>query len=256
MTEQSRRLAALDGRVAIVTGGSQGLGHAIARALFEHGSTVVIASRDSERLEAAAARIDSSGERVLPRQVDVRDRGSFEALFGGVVADFGRVDILVNNAARSVKRPFWEIDDAEWDDVLGVNLRSVLVGCQIAGAHMRANGFGRIVNHASLAGQQGGAVMGAHYAASKAGIIVLTKIVARELAPYGVTVNAIAPAAISGPVMDGLSVEQVEELERSIPIRRVGRPEEVGALAAFLCSEQAAYITGATLDINGGLFMR
>lgn len=256
MAERSGGPAKLAGRVAIVTGGSQGLGHSIARALFEHGSTVVIASRGPERLQVAATSIDSSGERVIPRRVDVRDRGAFEALFGSVVAEFGRVDILVNNAARSVKRPFWEIDDAEWDDVLAVNLRSVLIGCQIAGAHMRANGFGRIVNHASLAGQQGGAVMGAHYAASKAGIIVLTKIVARELAPYGVTVNAIAPAAISGPVMDELSGEQVAQLEQTIPVGRVGRPDEVGALVAFLCSDDAGYITGATVDVNGGLFMR
>jgi 3-oxoacyl-[acyl-carrier protein] reductase len=166
------------------------------------------------------------------------------------------VDILVNNAARTAGGSVWEIDADEWDDVLAVNLRGVLFGCQIAGPPMREQGFGRIVNLASLAGQQGGLVTGAHYAASKAGIVVLTKILARELAPHGVTVNAVSPAAISGPVMDALPSGRVEELARTIPVGRVGRPEEVGALIAFLASDEAGYITGATLDINGGLFMR
>src|SRR5688500_4914532 len=150
----------------------------------------------------------------------------------------------------------WEIEDDEWDDVLATNLRSVFIGCQLAGPHMRENGFGRIVNLASLAGQQGGAVAGAHYAASKAGIVVLTKIVARELAPHGVTVNAVAPAAVRTPVMDALPPERVEALAATIPVGRVGRPEEVAAAVAFLASDEAAYVTGSTLDVNGGLFMR
>lgn len=246
----------LDGQTAVVTGGGRGIGAAIALRLHAAGANVLLADVDRELVEATARRIDASGERVVAAGADVRDRGSLERVFSEAVSRFGKVEVMVNNAARTVATPFWEIDDREWDDVLRVNLRGVFIGCQIAGEHMRSNGYGRIVNLASLAGQQGGAVTGAHYAASKAGIIVLTKIVARELAPHGVTVNAVAPAAISGPIMDSLDPETVERLERAIPVGRVGRPGEVAAAVGFLASREAAYITGATLDVNGGLFMR
>jgi 3-oxoacyl-[acyl-carrier protein] reductase len=148
-----------------------------------------------------------------------------------------------------------ELDDAEWDDVMATNLRSVFVGCQLIAPIMRSQRYGRIINHASIAGQQGGTVTGPHYAAAKAGIIVLTKIVARELAADGVTVNAIAPAAIAGPAMDELPVD-ASALPQMIPVGRVGSPSEVAAAVSFLASSEASYITGATLDINGGLFMR
>jgi 3-oxoacyl-[acyl-carrier protein] reductase len=246
----------LAGRSAIVTGAAQGLGEAIGRALAERGARVLLADQNAEGVRAAAAAIDPAGERASAVEVDVRDRDSIQRAFDQAVGRFGRVDILVNNAARTISRSIWEIEADEWDDVLAVNLRGVLFGCQIAGPHMREQGFGRIVNLASLAGQQGGLVAGAHYAASKAGIVVLTKIVARELAPHAVTVNAVAPAAIAGPVMDTLPPEHVEALARSIPVGRVGRPEEVAALVAFLASDEAGYITGATLDVNGGLLMR
>ena len=246
----------LDGRGAIVTGAAQGLGEAIARALVQQGARVLLADLDADGARATAAAIDPEGERALAVEVDVRDRGSLQDAFDEATLSFGRVDILVNNAARTVSRSFWEIEADEWDDVLAVNLRGVLFGCQIAGPRMREQCFGRIVNLASIAGQQGGVVTGAHYAASKAGIVVLTKIAARELAPHGVTVNAVAPAAIGGPIMDALPPERVEAIAQSIPVGRVGRPEEVGALVAFLASDEAGYITGATLDVNGGLLMR
>ena len=242
----------MDGRAALVTGAAQGLGEAIARALHARGATVCIADVDVDRARAVAASL----ERACAEEVDVRDREALPRVVDGVIERCGALDVLVNNAARTVSRPFWEIEADEWDDVLAVNLRGVFFGCQLAGARMRDQGSGRIINLSSLAGQQGGAVAGAHYAASKAGIIVLTKIVARELAPHGVTVNAIAPAAISGPAMDAMPRERVEALARTIPVGRVGRPEEVGALAAFLAADEASYITGATIDINGGLLMR
>jgi 3-oxoacyl-[acyl-carrier protein] reductase len=243
----------MEGRMALVTGAAQGLGEAIARELCGRGAHVAVADLDLEGAEALA---DELGDRALALELDVRDRASFERAFAATVERFGRVHVLVNNAARTVMRPFWEIEDDEWDDVLATNLRSVFIGCQLAGRHMQENGFGRIVNLASLAGQQGGAVAGAHYAASKAGILVLTKIVARELAPHGVTVNAIAPAAVRTPVMDALPQERVEALATTIPVGRVGRPEEVAAVVAFLASDDAGYVTGSTLDVNGGLFMR
>lgn len=203
-------------------------------------------------VEGAASVAASLGEGARAVECDVRSRESLRR----VIEDVGDVDVMVNNAARTVSRPFWEIEQEEWDDVLAVNLRGVFFGCQLAGEHMRERGGGRIINLASLAGQQGGTLAGAHYAASKAGIIVLTKIVAQELAPHGVTVNAIAPAAVRTPVMDEMPADRLEAVRQRIPVGRFGEAEEVGAVAAFLASEEAAYITGATFDVNGGLFMR
>jgi len=246
----------LERRTAIVTGAAQGIGEAIARALYSNGATVVVADVNGDAADAAARKIDPAGERAWATEVDVRDRGSLDSLVGQTISKCGRIEILVNNAARTVTRPIWEIDAEEWDDVLAVNLRGVLFGCQIVGPHMQEQGWGRIINLGSLAGQQGGLIAGAHYAASKAGVIVLTKIVAKALAGHGVTVNAIAPAAISGPAMDAMPPEQVTSLPAAIPVGRVGQPEEIAALAAFLASDDAGYITGATIDINGGLLMR
>jgi 3-oxoacyl-[acyl-carrier protein] reductase len=203
-------------------------------------------------VEGAEAVARSLGDRARAVECDVRSKESLRR----VVGDVDAVDVMVNNAARTVARPFWEIEEDEWDDVLAVNLRGVFFGCQLAGERMRERGRGRIINLASLAGQQGGAVAGAHYAASKAGIIVLTKMVAQELAPHGVTVNAIAPAAVRTPVMDAMPADRLEAVRQRIPVGRFGEAEEVGALAAFLASDEAGYITGATLDVNGGLFMR
>ena len=239
----------LEGRTAVVTGAAQGLGEAIARALHARGAEVVLADVNAERAGRVAGAL---GERARAEHVDVRERESLARVLDALP----RVDVMVNNAARTVSRSFWEIAQDEWDDVLDVNLRGVFFGCQLAGPRMREQGWGRIVNLTSLAGQQGGAVAGAHYAASKAGIIVLTKIVAKELAPHGVTVNAIAPAAVRGPVMETMPAERLEAVRQTIPVGRFGEPDEIGALAAFLCSDEAGYITGATVDANGGLFMR
>jgi len=246
----------LDGRAAIVTGAGRGLGEAIAIELAGRGARVLLADIDGEAAALAAAAIRDSGGAAESAPLDVADWAAVHQLVSDFTARAERLDILVNNAARSVARSFWEIDPAEWDDVMAVNLRSVVAGCRAAGASMREAKWGRIVNLASLAGQQGGINGGAHYAASKAGIIVLTKIVAAELAGSGVTVNAVAPAAIEGPIMDAMPAERQEAIAASIPVGRAGRPEEVAATVAFLASERAAFITGTTIDVNGGLFMR
>jgi 3-oxoacyl-[acyl-carrier protein] reductase len=239
----------VDGRTAVVTGAAQGLGEAIARALHGRGDSVVLGDLNGERAEEVAA---SLHERARAVEVDVRERSSVERLLD----DAGRVDVLVNNAARTVFRPLFEIEEEEWDDVLRTNLRGVFFGCQLAGPRMREQGWGRILNIASIAGQAGGSA-GAHYAASKAGIIVLTKIVAAELAPNGVTCTALAPGPTRTPIFEEvMTTERVRALEERIPVGRVGVPAEVAALAAFLCSDDAGYVTGATFDVNGGLLMR
>ncbi len=226
------------------------------RELFDHGASVLVTGRNDERALAIAAELDPSGVRAAGLRLDVTSRESLRRAVEDVRARWGRLDILVNNAGVTPVRPFFEIEDEEWDRVLATNLRSVFIGCQLAGSLMREQGYGRIVNHASLAGQVGGLVTGAHYAAAKAGIIALTKVVARELAPYGVTVNAIAPAAVDGPIMAELPQKAVAGLPAAIPVGRLGRADEVAAAVAFLVSERAGYITGATLDVNGGLLMR
>jgi 3-oxoacyl-[acyl-carrier protein] reductase len=238
----------LDGRAAIVTGAAQGLGEAIARALHARGATVVLADVNIAGAESVAA---SLGERARAVECDVRSKESLRR----VLEDAGEVDVMVNNAARTIPRSLWELEQDEWDDVMAVNLRGVLFGCQLAGAEMRGRGWGRIVNLASISGQQPGA-MGAHYAASKAGIVILTKMFAAELASDGVTVNAVAPAAVQTPAFDVLSDERLEAVRARIPVGRFGEPAEIGELVAFLCSDAAGYITGATIDANGGLLMR
>jgi 3-oxoacyl-[acyl-carrier protein] reductase len=248
-------MSELGGRVALVTGGARGIGRAIAELLAAQGASVVLADLDPG-VAAAAAEIDPGGGSVVGVGLDVRSQVSFEAAIAATTSRYGGLDVLVNNAAVTVRRPLFEIDAAEWDEVMAVNLRSVFLGCRLAGPHMRARGWGRIINISSLAGQQGSAVNGAHYAASKAGILALTKVVARELAPDGVTVNAVAPAAIDGAVMAEVPADQAEALRRSIPVGRLGSAAEVAALVGFLASDAAAYITGATFDVNGGLFMR
>ena len=249
-------MTVLTDRVALVTGAAQGIGAAVAENLFAAGAKVAVADVRFDAAGERSAAIDSAGERALPVEVDVRSRDSVACAFSTTEAALGPVDILINNAAITAQGSVWEISPEDWDDVLAVNLRGTLLCSQIAGPAMAERGFGRIVNLASLAGQQGGTVAGAHYAASKAGILVLTKILAKELAGKGVTVNAVVPAAIRGPVMDTMPAERLAALESSIPVGRFGEAGEVAALVAFLCSREAGYITGAALDINGGLGMR
>lgn len=236
-------------RVAIVTGAARGLGEAIARRLHADGYRVALADIDLGGAERVAAELGAGAQAF---EHDVRALESWERL----LAELDDVHALVNNAARTEFRSFWEIDPDEWDDVLATNVRGTYLGCRVVGAALRDRGDGRIVNLASDAGQAASGASGVHYAASKAAVVAVTRRAATELAPHGVTVNAVAPAAIDGPLARALPPERLAAMVSSIPIGRLGRPEEVAALVSFLASDDAGYITGATLDVNGGMLMR
>jgi 3-oxoacyl-[acyl-carrier protein] reductase len=238
-------------RVGVVTGAARGLGTAIADRLADDGYRVVYADVDVAGAQKAA---EATGS--LAVEVDMRELESVEACLAAAVAEYGAVDVWVNNAALTIARSFFEIDPAEWDDLIATNLRGTYFGCRVAGLHMRDRGQGRIVNLSSIAGQRGGSVNGVHYSASKAGIIAITRFAATELAPFGVTVNAIAPAAIDGPSVAAVPAEKVEAMVKTIPVGRLGQPHEVAALVAYLASDDAGFVTGATYDINGGMLMR
>ncbi len=232
---------------AIVTGAARGIGEEIARRLHADGFDVALSDVDVAGVERIAAEL---GRRAFEH--DVRELRSWEQL----VAQLDDVQVLVNNAARTEFRSFFEIELDEWDDVLATNLRGVYLGCRVVGARMREGGAGRIVNLASDAAFSASGGSGAHYAASKAGVVAVTRRAATALAPHGVTVNAVAPAAIDGPLAREVLGARLAEKLADVPVGRLGRAEEVAALVSFLVSEDAGYITGATFDVNGGVLMR
>ena len=241
--------------VALVTGSAQGVGRAIAARLLADGATVVLADVADERNRATAAELDPSGDRVDPVAVDLRDPDAAVAVVDDAIARHGALDVLVNNAAVAKGTPLWDVAVEEWDAVLDTNLRATFLLSRAAGAHMRERGRGRIVNLASLSAQAA-RPSGVHYSASKAGIVALTRVFAMELAAHGVTVNAIAPGVTNTPMVQAVPPEVLERLIAAIPVGRVCEPEEIAALVAFLISDAAGFITGATYDINGGVLMR
>ncbi len=244
-------------QIALVTGAAQGLGYAIAARLFAAGYTVVISDLSLERAQAAAEALDASGERVLALKLDVTNKADFEAALAVTLERFGALQVLVNNAAMTMTTPIMQISPEEFDSVMSLNTRSIFVGCQVFGTHMAAVGYGRIVNMASLAGQNGGTATGAHYAASKGAIVTLTKIFAKELAASGVTVNAIAPGPIDSPMVHALvSPERMGGMLANIPVGRLGNADFLGDLIVQLARPEAYFTTGATWDVNGGLSMR
>ncbi|MDL9998538.1 SDR family NAD(P)-dependent oxidoreductase [Variovorax sp. J22P240] len=246
----------LSGRTAFVTGAGQGLGAAIARGLAEAGARVALTDIDAAAVDADAADLCAKGHECIAMPLDVRDETAFAQCFESAVQRLGAIDVMVNNAALTPSTSLWDIAADEWDGVMAVNLRGSFFGCRIAGRHMRDRGAGRIVNLSSVAGQQASAATGAHYAASKAGILALTRSFAQELAPHGVTVNAIAPAAIRSPMLDAMDEARQRAVRAGIPLGRFGEAQEVAAAVVYLASPAGAFITGATLDLNGGRLMR
>jgi 3-oxoacyl-[acyl-carrier protein] reductase len=244
----------LAGRVALVTGAARGIGLAVASALSARGASVAMIDIDLDALESAA---QSLGERALAVQADVSRPPDVQRAVERSVEYFGGLDILVNNAGICPLTPFPEITEAEWDRVLDINLKGAFFCSQAALPHIRRSGpRGRIVNISSVAGQSGGLLAPFHYAASKAGLIVLTKQLARLLAPERATANCVAPGTTATDLTAAWAEEVRERVRAAIPLGRLGQPEEIAEAVAFLVSERAAFITGATLDVNGGLNLR
>lgn len=243
----------LSGKTALVTGATGGIGGAIARAFHAAGATVAVSGRQSDKLEALAKEL---GERVHVLPCDLADRAAVAKLIDEAVAKMGGLSILVNNAGLTRDNLFMVMKDDQWDDVIAVNLTSTFMLCRAAArAMLRAKpNFGRIINIASVSGVFGNPGQG-NYAASKAGVIGMTKSLAREVAPRGITANCIAPGFIQTAMTEALNEKQTEEIAKMIPAQRFGTSDEVAAGAVYLASAEAAYITGQTLHINGGMAM-
>ena len=241
----------LTGKCALVTGASGGIGEAIAAALHGQGATVALSGTRREKLDEVAAKL---GSRVHVLPCDLRDRAQVAALVQQAEAAMGQVDILVNNAGVTKDNLFMRMKDEEWDDVLAINLTSAFILCRAALRNMMRRRSGRIVNIASISGIFGNPGQG-NYSASKAGLIGMTKSLAREVASRGITANCIAPGFIETPMTHGLNEKQTEAIAGSIPAGTFGKPGDIAAAAVFLASEEARYITGETLHINGGMVM-
>jgi 3-oxoacyl-[acyl-carrier protein] reductase len=245
----------LEGKKAIVTGASRGLGRAIALAFAREGADVLVnfASRKEQAKEVVAA-IEGLGRRAILHRADVSDAAQARAVVEAALARFGRVDILVNNAGITMPKGLLETSEAEWDRVLAINLKGVFLCCQAVAQAMMAQGGGRIINIASTAGQAG-ILSGPAYCAAKAGVLGLTKCLARAFAPYNVQVNAISPAMIDTEILYWRTPEQWKDTLESIPLKKLGNPDDLAEAAVFLASSGGNFVTGATLDVNGGLSM-
>jgi NAD(P)-dependent dehydrogenase (short-subunit alcohol dehydrogenase family) len=249
------------GRVALITGAARGLGLAAAERFLAGGARVVVNVRRPEQAAAAAARLGGSGEsgggeRVLVLPGDVASSATVRALVAQALDRFGRLDVLVNNAAAAFSTRFEQIGEDEWRRAVDVNLTAAFLCIQAALPAMKANRYGRVVNLSSTAGKSVSTLGGAHYTASKAGLLGLTRAAAKELGPHGITVNAVCPGLIDTELTrEHATPEQLAVHARSFPVPRLGTAAEVAELISFLASERAGYITGAAIDINGGDLM-
>ena len=244
----------LSGRVALITGASQGIGRACALKLAAAGATLAVAARNQEKLNALVAEIGAAAGKAAAFPLDVADEAQIKATIKAVITQFGKIDILVNNAGITRDQLVMRMKRADWDAVLNTNLTSAYLCIQQALGAMVRQRWGRIINITSVFGQTGQAGQ-ANYAASKAGLIGLTMAVAREVASRNITCNAVAPGFIETAMTAGLGDDFKQNALKMIPLGRIGTPEDVANAVAFFASEEAAYITGHVLNVNGGMLM-
>ncbi len=247
-------MSTLNGRIALITGASQGIGRACALELARRGAHVALAARNVEKLDAVAAEITAAGGTAKAFALDVSSEESIKEGAKAVIAEFGKVEILVNNAGITKDILSMRMKKADWDYVLTTNLTGAFLLTQALMMQMVKNRWGRVINIASVVGETGQAGQ-ANYAASKAGMIGLTKSLARELASRSITVNAVAPGYIETAMTAILTDEQKNAMTQYIPLGRVGTDLDIAYAVAFLASDEASYITGHTLDVNGGMYM-
>jgi len=245
----------LDNRTAIVTGARRGIGRAIALALAKEGANVVVSDISQEDCEKVITEIEGLGRRGLALKCNVTSRTEVEDMVIRTVAEFGKLDILINNAGIIAFKPFLELTDEDWDNIINVNLKGQFLCAQGAAKEMTKNKWGRIINIASISSGGCGIAFPliAHYTASKGGVMALTEALALELTPRGINVNAICPGAIDTDMAKGVKESgQLEQVLLRIPKGRLGKPEDIANLAVFLASEESDYISGAAIVIDGG----
>ena len=246
----------LTNKIALVTGGMRGMGKADCLALAKQGAKVVVTDIDLEKSEAVAEEIRSNNGEALAYKMDVSKKEEIDEVFDKVIEKFGKLDILVNNAGIYTPKPVLEITEKEWDKLININLKGQFLCAQRAAKEMAKNNWGRIINIASVAsGQVGvGVAGGTHYTASKGGVMGMTEALAVELAPMGINVNVIGPGAIDTPMIKAADMpkEAMDAILQKVPLKRVGKPEEIASTVVFLASEEASYITGASLFVDGG----
>ena len=240
--------------MALVTGAAQGIGKAVALLLARNGADIVVSDINLEKAEETAKEVQVLGRKALAIKVDVAKSNDVDKMVQAILAQFGHIDILINNAGIARDKLILRMTEEDWDVVLNINLKGTFNCTKAVVRHMSKQKSGKIVNIASVVGEMGNAGQG-NYAASKAGVIGFTKTIAREFAQRGINVNVIAPGYIETPMTEALPDKVKEDLKRLIPMDRLGKPEDVAEAVLFLVSESANYITGQVLNVNGGIYM-
>ena len=241
----------LKGKKAIVTGAGQGIGRSIALKMAHEGADLVIAEMNLETGERVGKEVEASGQKALFFTVDVADRGQVQGMVAEVLRAWGKIDILVNNAGFDRGATLLKVKEEDWDAVLGVHLKGTLNCIQAVAPHMIENRYGKVVNISSILGKSG-AISGISYSSAKAGIIGLTKSVARELGRYQINVNVVLPGLVLTPTIAKMAEKYQNMIIDNTPLKRIGQPEEVAHVVAFLASDEASFMTGAAVEVSGG----